>query len=258
MKRLAVPFFFFFFAACAIDADSGEEIDPEFTQADQQAWDSEEHNPTHATHSYLTEAALGAVAARYPEAWSHRLLLIAGANTELHELPVSDPVLEQLRRDVEGTNAGCRHPERLWSRVQSSYRAGDRDTAYFLLGILLHYVEDMGVPAHALGVAHQGTFAEHDNFELMGLMRWAPDYSSVNRTRPWSTSPDAFVAWSGAWARDDFASAFPGQAYRRDFFPSTWLFARKKFTTFVKQREGRTAVATYWALDGALYLLARL
>lgn len=240
-------------AACAANVGD-DEIDREFTEADQQAWDSQAHNPTHATHSYLTEVALGGVAARHPEAWAYRYFVLLGANTELHELPVDDPDLERLRLEVEGTNGACRHPERLWTRTRAAYQIGNKVGAYFLLGLLLHYVEDMGVPAHALGVIHQGTWSEHDNFELMGLMKWAPDFG-LDRGRPWLTAPDAFVGFSAQWTRDDFATAFPGETYRRDFFPSTWLFARKKYTTFVKQREGRSAVAAYWALDTALVLL---
>lgn len=232
-------------------------MDTEFTQADQQAWDSQHHNPTHATHAYLTEYAIAQVGRSYPEVLAYQAELVRGANTEVHELPTGDDDLEMLRKDVEGTNGACKHPERLWARADGDYRAGLKPRAFFLLGLLLHYVEDLGVPAHALGVEHQGTWAEMDTFELMATMKWSPDYASVNRWNPYLATPDAYVGFSGDWSRTDFATAFPGQAYTRSFFPRTWLFASKKYTSFVKQRQGRTALAARWALDSAMYRWTR-
>src|SRR4051794_8840379 len=49
------------------------------------AWDSDAGNPTHATHSYLTEWSLDQIKADYPELEKNRKAVIEGANTELHE-----------------------------------------------------------------------------------------------------------------------------------------------------------------------------
>ena len=244
--------------ACAADVSSdalgaGGDVDSEFTQTDQQAWDSQHNNPTHATHSYLTEYAIAQVGRSYPEVLAYQTELVTGANTEVHELPTGSDDLEMLRMDVEGTNGACKHPERLWARADGDYKANLKPRAFFLLGLLLHYVEDLGVPAHALGVEHQGTWSQMDNFEMMATMKWSPDYTTVNRGNPYLATPDAYAAFSADWARADFATAFPGQTYTRTFFPKTWLFASKKYTSVVKQRQARTALAARWALDSAMY-----
>ncbi len=247
--------FVFGLSACAMAAGadpSGEDIDPEFTEADQQAWDSQHHNPTHATHSYLTEYAIQHVGTSYPEVLAYRDEILRGANSEVHELPTGDADLEAIRAEVEGTNAACKHPERLWAWADEDYRWGLHARAFFLLGILLHYVEDLGVPAHAFGVEHQGTWAEMDHFEWMATMKWSPDYTTVDRYNPNLATPDAYTSFSADWARTDFESAFPGETYTRTFFPMTWLFAKRKYTTFVKRRQGRTAVVARWALESAM------
>lgn len=238
----------FVFSACAIGSD---DLDTEVSASEQQGWDSQHANPTHATHSYLTELAIDQVAPRYPEIYAYQTTLVEGANTELHELPLKNPDLEALRRRYDGTNAACNHPELVWADANQAYFSGATQRAYFLLGVLLHYVEDLGVPAHALGVEHQGTWSDMDNFEWMALTRWAPDFAT-SESDPFIDAPDAYVAWSAQWTRDDFASAFPGQTYRRNFFPLTWVLVSKRYTSFVKQREGRSAIAASYALEAAM------
>ena len=88
-----------------------------------QEWDSQDGNPTHATHSYLTEYAIDQLKAAHPEVQTYRSSLVDGANRELHELPVSNPEQEALRIEVEGTNWAANHPERLWTRARASYAA---------------------------------------------------------------------------------------------------------------------------------------
>src|SRR4051812_17668108 len=74
------------------------------------AWDSIKHNPTHPTHSYLTEFGIDQLAPSRPELRQYRAQLIEGANQELHELPVSGTAygldLDAKRREHKGTNAG--------------------------------------------------------------------------------------------------------------------------------------------------------
>ena len=53
------------------------------------AWDSASWNPTHPTHSYLTEWAIDQIKSQAPELQIYQQQIIEGANTELHELPVS-------------------------------------------------------------------------------------------------------------------------------------------------------------------------
>jgi hypothetical protein len=231
---------------------SADPSDPETVRQVGQEWDSQDGNPTHATHSYLTEYAIDRLRWRFPELQTYRALLVDGANRELHELPLSDPEEEALRVEAEGTNWGASHPERTWRRARAWYAAGDRARAYWYLGMVLHWVEDMGVPAHALHVVHQGTFAERDGFEVLALQSWSPSFNAVNRWNPRYGAPSDYVAFSGAWAAQDFAETWPGRAYTRTFFPTVWLFTSRAQAQFVRNRQGRTAVVTEWALESAL------
>jgi hypothetical protein len=110
----------------------------------------------------------------------------------------------------------------------------------------------MGVPAHAFHVIHQGTLSQRDNFELLALQRWAPKYDAINQSYPGMASPADYVLWNGAWARADFNAAFPGKTYDRLFFDTSWLWAPAAQATFVRNRQGRTAVVAEWALYAAV------
>lgn len=244
-----LPFLALFAAGCIAEPTAPEGQEP--VGATEQAWDSQDGNPTHATHSYLTEFAIDQLKARFPELQTYRAQLVDGSNRELHELPLTNAEQESLRREVEGTNWGCNHPERMWARARNTYRA-NKGKAYWYLGILLHYVEDMGVPSHALHVVHQGTFSQKDNFELLALQSWSPSYSAINRTDPRWLTPDAYVNTSGNWSASDFTTTFPGVTYSLSFFPATWFFISSTKSTFVRNRQGRTAMVTKWALESAV------
>ncbi len=222
----------------------------------QEGWDSQDGNPTHATHSYLTERAIDALRNEYPELETFRAEIVDGANRELHDKPVSDPEQEALRVEAQGTNWACAKPEVFWNHALEHYRAGDKAKAYWLTGILLHMVEDMGVPAHALHVYHQASPWDWDDFEIMALEKWSPSYADVNRADPGLRAPADYVAWSGEWAANDFHESFPHVAYTRTFFPVMWLFASSKEKTFVKDRQGRTAMVATWALERAAHDIA--
>ncbi len=217
------------------------------------AWDSASGNPTHATHSYLTDFAIDGLSADYPEVATYREQLVDGANTELHDLVLDDPTLEQLRHDFGGTNAACQHPDVVWSYANAWYAQGRKDYAYWYLGILLHYVEDMGVPAHALGVYHQGDWAHHDDFELMAVQSWDPLFD-VDRADPRFEAPSDYMFWNGTWTASDFHDTFPGVTYTTRFFAASWLTASDTQATFVREREGRTALAAMWTLETAAWL----
>jgi hypothetical protein len=150
---------------CAADAQSTDSA----SAATQEGWDSQDGNPTHATHSYLTEYAADQLRAAYPELDTYRASLIDGANREIHDLVLKDPEQEALRIEVGGNNYGCDHPDRMWNHVTTSYHAGDKAKAYWYLGIMLHYVEDIGVPAHAFHVYHQSSPSNWDHFEVMAV-----------------------------------------------------------------------------------------
>ena len=238
-------------AGCAADVASTNAAAENVAQAEE-GWDSQAGNPTHATHSYLTEYAVDQLSPYYPELATYRAQIIDGANQELHELPISGNAEEEaLREEAGGTNWACNHPEIVWQHARDSYAAGDKQKAYWYIGVVLHWVEDMGVPAHAFHVIHQGTLSQRDNFELLGLQRWAPKYDAMNRTYPGLASPSDYVVWNGAWAAADFNQTFPGTTYDTRFFATSWLWASSTQATFVRNREGRTAVAAYWALYSA-------
>ncbi len=253
----AFPFFLsalfagFTLAGCA-SADDGHEPD---IGSESQAWDSEEGNPTHSSHTYLTDWAIDRVRSRVAEVGTFRSAIVDGANTELHELRVDDPAQESLRREIVGTNWACNRPDVLWKKARERYEAGDRQRAYWYVGVLLHHVEDMGVPAHAFHTIHQGNVRDGDNFERLVLLRWEPDTSTPPRVDPQLAAPHDYVTWNAAWTTSDFRSAFPGERYTTSFFHRTWLFASTEERRFARKRQGRTAYAIAWALGRAAALL---
>lgn len=219
-----------------------------------QAWDSAKFewltDIVHPTHSYMTEFAINELAAEFPELSEYGLALVEGSNQELHELPVEGTLhgvdLEAARAAHKGTNAGSDDVPGWWADARAAYAAGNKEQAYFLLGIMLHMIEDMGVPAHANGVYHQGTITEFDNFEAMALQRWDPDFSRVDRTDPGYADPSRYYAFSQDWAATD-APDYDDP----DSFSKTWLTADDEEEQLVRDRQARTAMVVLWALRSA-------
>ncbi|MFO1184543.1 MAG: hypothetical protein U1E56_07135 [Bauldia sp.] len=214
------------------------------------AWDSIKHNPTHPTHSYLTEYAIDQLAAARPELRQYRAAILAGANQELHELSVTGTAygvdLDAKRREHRGTNAGTDDIAGWWREAVDAYRSGNKERAYFVIGILLHFVEDMGVPAHANGVYHQGNATEFDNFEFLGLSNWKPSFAAINRADPGYAEPWRYYDFSRDWAAADAPS------YRdRDSFSKTWVLASAGERALLQNRQGRTATVALWTLRSA-------
>ena len=214
------------------------------------AWDSIKHNPTHPTHSYLTEYAIDQLAASRPELRQYRGQLIEGANQELHELPVTGTAygldLDAKRREHRGTNAGTDDIAGWWRESLDAYRSGNKERAYFVLGVLLHMVEDMGVPAHANGVYHQGDATHFDNFEFIALSNWKPSFANINRVDPSYADPSRYYDFSRAWTSGDAPD------YRDpNSFSKTWVLANGNERALLQNREGRTAVVAMWTLRSA-------
>ncbi len=214
------------------------------------AWDSIKWNPTHPTHSYLTEYAIGRAAQSFPEVAQYRAALLAGANTELHELPVSGSMygvdLNAKRIEHRGTNEGTADIRGWWNEAVAAYRAGNREQAYFYVGIMLHMIEDMGVPAHAHRLYHQGSPTEFDNFEFIGLSNWKPDFSLVDRADPRYAEPWRYYDFSSNWTLAD-APSYPD----RDFFAKFWVTASSDERRLLSGRQARTAAVASWALSSA-------
>jgi hypothetical protein len=112
---------------------------------------------------------------------------------------------------------------------------------------MLHMVEDMGVPAHANKVYHQGNLTEFDNFEFMALSNWKPSFDAIDRADPAHAEPWKYYATSGDWARADAPDY-----HDRDSFSKTWAFAKPAERTLLRNRQGRTCHVTKWALHSAL------
>lgn len=220
------------------------------------AWDSASSlNPTHATHSYLTEAGIAAVGG---EARQYEQAIIDGANTELHELDSSDGktmygvALGPKRIAHKGTNAGTDDIAGWWADAVAAYKAGNKEQAWFYAGIMLHMIEDIGVPAHALGQYHQAT-GPIDTFELMGLSNWKPDEAdAVNKADPGFADPSDYYAFNRNWAREDAPN------YSPDKFSKTWTFGDEKDKKLLANRQARTAALVGWALQSAWQAFAKL
>jgi hypothetical protein len=211
------------------------------------AWDSRNSNPTHPTHSYLTEWAIDQLKLELPEVQHFRAQLIDGANQELHELKTSGSLygvdLEAKRKQHKGTNEGCDDIQGWWDDARNAYRAGDKKQAYFLLGIMLHMVEDMGVPAHANHVHHQGSPTEFDNFEFMALSNWKPKFDDINRTDPRFGQPWKYYGVSQNWTHADAPDYNSPNK-----FSKMWTFASAKERALLSNRQGRTCNVAMWAL----------
>jgi hypothetical protein len=215
------------------------------------AWDSKKNNPTHPTHSYLTEWGLDQLNSQYPELQQYRDRILAGANSELHELPVSGTAygidLEAKRAQHQGSNWGCEDIQGWWQDSLTAYKQGNKDQAYFYLGVVLHMVEDMGVPAHANHVVHQGNLKEFDNFEFMGLSNWKPNFNDINRQDPGFADPSQYYAFSRDWTHADAPNY-----NNRNSFSKTWTFAKKSERQLLSNRQGRTGNVVKWTLNSAM------
>jgi hypothetical protein len=229
----------------------------------EQPWDSADGNFTHPTHSYLAEAAIERVAPEYPEVRTYKTVIVKGANLELHERRLrhnedDGDRFEALRVEIGGNNWAADRPGLLWHKARASYAAGDRDAAYLYVGILLHYVQDMGVPAHAFHVIHQSSFGKQDHFELQCFFKWQPRYESIDRADPAFEDPTDYVQWSGDWAAAQFTATYPGATYERRFFDSDASKLSDTDWRFIRDRQGQTVMANTWALRAAAKAFAAM
>ena len=111
----------------------------------------------------------------------------------------------------------------------------------------IRHIQDMGVPAHANGVYHQGNATEFDNFEAMALQKWKPVFKRVNREDPgYAGKPWRYYKFSQDWAHED-APDYDDP----DEFSKTWLTASDEEEGLVSDRQARTAMVTMWALRQA-------
>jgi hypothetical protein len=226
-----------------------------------QAWDSESGNPTRPTHSLLTEWAIDQLKNGNPQLQTFREAIVKGANCELHELPARNYEkdlgkkygvdLEAKRLLHKGTNEGCDDIEGWWKDSLAEYKKGNKERAYFLLGIMLHMIEDMGVPAHANKVIHQGNATEFDNFEFMALSNWKPKFDDINRADPAFAEPWKYYAFSQKWTHDDAPNY-----HDRDSFSKFWFAASDEEKALLSNRQGRTCHLVKWSINAAIKAFA--
>ena len=217
-------------------------------------WDSANNNPTHATHSYLTEMGINALKSQYPELAEFQTELLAGANSELHELTVSGTEygvdLDAKRREHKGTNAGTDDIKGWWNDAAAAYAQGNKQQAYFYVGVMLHMIEDMGVPAHAQGLEHQA-IPNFDNFEFMGLSNWRPDAGTPgDKADPAYADPWRYYEFSRSWTLEDAPNYNDISA-----FSKTWTFANDDERMLLSNRQLRTGLVVTWALSSAVKTL---
>jgi hypothetical protein len=245
----------------------------------------EAFNPTHSTHSYFTEWAINRLQQQFPEIGQYADILIEGANSELHELPAKRRTiaygidLNQKRVEHQGTNAGSNDMRGWWRDCLAAYQDGNKEQAYFYLGIILHMIQDMGVPAHAWGIEHQGNHKEFDNFELVGLSNWKPKFDEINKEDPGYSEPWLYYNLSQQWTREDtktkLESILPEELRPVDAnldevteylqetktpfpFPMTWTFASPEDRQMFMNREGRICALSEWALNAAARAFGQL
>lgn len=243
--------------ACAGPTDVSDDQDErdDAPESAEQNWDSADGNPTHATHSFMAEFAIKNLARDLPEVKTFEARIVEGANLELHELP--SKTYDDLRLEVGGNNWAADHPEVLWSKARASYAAGDKGAAYFYVGILLHYVQDMGVPAHAFHVIHQSSFGKQDNIEILGFFDFHADFATTAVPDPKYANPVDYVDWSGRMARDHFRSVFGNDTYTRHYFPQAYKDLTDTHWAFLRRREAECARGTEYALRSAATALSR-
>ena len=217
-----------------------------------QAWDSASwKNPTHPGHSYLTEWAIDQINPQFPEVETYRKELLEGANTELHELEVSGTKyginLNAKRIQHKGTNEGCDDIQGWWKDSLSAYQNGNKQQAYFLTGIMLHMIEDMGVPAHANKVYHQGNATN----------------SITSSTCHFSTGNPILIilivkirVLPNPWKYYAFSKNGPTlihlDSHDRSSFSKTWSLASQEEKALLRNRQARTATVFQWALHSAV------
>lgn len=232
--------------SCAAPADegNGEDVDQH-----EQHWDSAAGNPTHPTHSIMADFAIKQIKSRQPEVEKYRKAIVDGANLELHDL--QHKTFEALRVEIGGNNWAAEHPEMLWDKARASYKSGDKAQAYFYVGILLHYVQDMGVPAHAFHVIHQSGPKDWDHTELLAFFDFHGDLKAPGPRDPKLADPVSYIEWSAQLARDHFAALFPGETYHRKFMPQAYADLNETHWAFLRGREAHCAHATAYALESA-------
>ncbi|MGO7265028.1 hypothetical protein [Rhizobium leguminosarum] len=217
-------------------------------------WESDEYSflkvLSSSTHTQITRAAFDEVVKSDGELFAHKRSLIAGANTELHDRPAAANDygldLDKKRKEHKPKNGGTGDIAGWWKDALTAYRNGNTERAYFLLGVVLHYVQDMGAPAGAKDINHGGNLSNFDSFELIAARNWQPSFKNPPED-PEYADPSAYYAF----ARDLTKKEMPDYT-ETSSFSNTWLAASAEEKKAVSRREGVAVLVTTWALRAAL------
>jgi hypothetical protein len=167
--------------------------------------------------------------------------------------------LNAKRIEHGGTNPGCDHIEGWWRDCLAAYRQGNKEQAYFYLGVMLHMIQDMGVPAHANDdrfgnpfIYHQGDWDAFDNFEFIALKNWKPRFDEIDRNDPGFVDPYRYYDFSRNWTRADAPNYHDTSS-----FSKFWVTASTEEKRLFSNREGKICLLTEWALNSAARALGQ-
>ena len=148
------------------------------------AWDN--LTSTGSSHWRMLEQVIDQVplpaADQGDEANIHPLLLNGSVYEGAHYQRRAAPSGCDYWKGATGNNPGSTHPEYWWQSALCYYRAGDHNTAYSLLGYLIHLVEDQSAPPHTYYDMHGEEWYDQDPFEVLAAV------SALNLTyykAPW-------------------------------------------------------------------------
>ena len=111
---------------------------------------------------------------------------------------------------------------------------------------MIHMIEDMGVPAHANKVYHQGNVTEFDNFEFLALSNWKPNFQNINKQDPEFSEPWRYYDFSQGWTHADAPNY-----NSRSSFSKFWQTASASEKMLLSNRQGRISYVVMWALNSA-------
>jgi len=88
-----------------------------------------------------------------------------------------------------GSETAYQRAERFWSSALADYEAGNKASAYYTLGRIVHLITDMSVPAHVHNDEHLGGW-DHDSFEAY-MGEYNDDLNNAYNYHQWTASGSA-------------------------------------------------------------------
>ncbi|MFH0875828.1 MAG: hypothetical protein V1859_07865, partial [archaeon] len=143
-----------------------------------------------------------------------------------------------------------------WDKAQEEYKKGNFASgdwsAYYYVGLMMHLIEDQGVPAHAYDIPH-GTLGHMDNMEQLAYYNYVPNITGiVNANSPisnyssmqsYTLSATSNNYWRQYWNQGNY-----GWENGTDVFPTTWESAGESERNLTRQLLGMAVGYTAGAL----------